>query len=149
MFGAAYSRTKFWVVTILTFIIGSFINLFVNMSSNEDANIVFLLVFTAILINSLANRIRDYESNPWLSLWALVPLVGAVQALYFGIKHKKSKDNLNNTSYSEEDSKQPLNDEPKEQVLKRYSYKEESTEGENHNASYSETKPSKPLKRLN
>jgi len=48
------------------------------------------LVIDIIWTNTLANRIRDYGSNPWISLFSLIPLVNVGLALYYGIvKYKK------------------------------------------------------------
>lgn len=94
-FGASYSRSKFWVVTLMTLVfIGvptSMINQ-VNEAQGGGAEgilLVLSLCLSGILMNTLANRIRDYGGNPWLSLWSILPLVGLIQALYFGMRLKK------------------------------------------------------------
>jgi len=41
-------------------------------------------------VNALANRIRDYGSNPWIAVFSLIPLANIGLALYYGIvQHKK------------------------------------------------------------
>ncbi len=94
MFGANYSRTTFWIVSLIAFFVGGFLLVIVQslarVNGDDGLESIFTLILTFVLINTLANRIRDYGSNPWLALWALIPLVGLVQALYFGIQHKKS-----------------------------------------------------------
>ena len=95
-FGASYSRTKFWVISILTIVFLGVPTSILNKVSEaggggEEILLILSLSVSFILINTLANRIRDYGSNPWLALWSLLPLVGLVQALYFGIRNKKSQ----------------------------------------------------------
>jgi len=92
MFGAKYSRKKFWLIAMLSVIFIGIPGGFANMASNANSvgSDIAIIILSFILTNSLANRIRDYGSNPWLALWALLPLVGLFQALYFGILNKKS-----------------------------------------------------------
>ncbi len=95
MFGKNYSRSKFWLITILTFVLIGLPYSFVNMQSAHDEGAALvasglLLLMTFFLINTLANRIRDYGSNPWLALWSILPLVGLFQALYYGIRENNS-----------------------------------------------------------
>lgn len=110
MFGAKYSRLTFWIWSIILLILNIPLTILSNapLGSTEDVNLgtilLILFIFSLPLIiwfNTLANRIRDYGSNPWLSLWALVPLVNIGLALYYGIvqyknKPTESKDNVNN-----------------------------------------------------
>lgn len=95
-FGATYSRTKFWIITILTILFLGVPTSILNKVSEargggEEVLLILTLCVTGILINTLANRIRDYGSNPWLALWSILPLVGLFQALYFGIRFKKKQ----------------------------------------------------------
>lgn len=86
MFGAKYSRMKFWLITIPVVFVGSFVvGIFKNMGTEGVHAITSLTVIT-ILIHILANRIRGFGSNPWLALWAILPFVGLFQAFYYGIK---------------------------------------------------------------
>ena len=89
MFGVKYSRTKFWTMSLLVFLIIWFLIAFATLFKDPDMKSMFLLIGQISLINILANRIRDYGSSPWLVVWSLIPFVGLIQALYFRIKHKK------------------------------------------------------------
>ena len=89
MFGAKYYRAKFWATSLSVFLICWFLVAFSTLFGGADLKPVFLLVGQLVLMNILANRIRDYGSSPWLALWSLVPFVGLIQALYFGIKYKR------------------------------------------------------------
>jgi hypothetical protein len=60
------------------------------MESAETYSIGRVLAFVAlasvcIWMNTLANRIRSHGSNPWITLFALVPLVNILLAFYYGI----------------------------------------------------------------
>ncbi len=98
MFGAKYSRLKFWIVSIGLFILAVYIH---GMSKifmyGGELEIVRLLSFGVIVIalvwiNTLANRIRDYGGNPYIALLALLPFVNLVLAFFYGIaRHKKDK----------------------------------------------------------
>jgi membrane-bound ClpP family serine protease len=143
MFGGNYSRTTFWIVSLVTFFIGGFILVFIQAieaSSGDDSiGTVFAFLIGLMLINTLANRIRDYGSNPWLSLWALIPLVGMFQAFYYGIRYKKPKESLNNST-----SGNYSNSASEESVLKSFEYEhdvKQSTQQTTHDAS-------RPIKRL-
>lgn len=86
MFGAKYSRMKFWLINLPVIFVGLF---FIGVSgatvaAGDDA--ITSLIVGVILINILANRIRGFGSNPWLALWAILPFVGLFQALYYGCK---------------------------------------------------------------
>ena len=104
MFGAKYSRLKFWIWSIILLIPFSLLSDFVKTmeTSTELAasNLIFRGLFLLVIIiwmNSLANRIRDYGSNPWISLFALIPLVNIGLALYYGFdKYKKITEHNDN-----------------------------------------------------
>lgn len=115
MFGTKYSRLKFWVISIPLFIVTMFFaslgqNLpqllgpfIIDMDGMFRLNIIVLAGIT-IWLNTLANRIRDYGSNPWISLFSFLPLVNIGLTLYYGIvKYKKvSLDNtMSNHSKSQ------------------------------------------------
>ena len=95
MFEEKYSRLKFWIISISLLIPAIIANTIARVSENpetDDISMFFniaVLILSAIWINTLANRIRDFGSNPWLSLWALIPLVNVVFAFYYGIVNKK------------------------------------------------------------
>ncbi|MCU8092605.1 hypothetical protein L5M18_13670 [Shewanella sp. SM20] len=86
MFGAKYSRMKFWLINLLVIFIGSFVMGMTKAIGSEGANAIASLIVVIILIHVLANRIRGFGSNPWLALWAILPLVGLLQSLYYGCK---------------------------------------------------------------
>ena len=90
MFGAKYSRAKFWVATLSVFLIWLFVVVLSVFLGEPDLEIIAGGVGVLALINILANRIRDYGSSPWLALWSFFPFVGLIQAFYFGIKHYHS-----------------------------------------------------------
>ena len=103
MFEAKYNRLKFWIISIILLIPTAILNNIAKALENggkDDISLFFyLLVFllSIIWINTLANRIRDYGSNPWYSLWSLIPLVNIGMAFYYGIvKYKKNEDIQNN-----------------------------------------------------
>lgn len=110
MFGARYSRLKFWVISICllipTALINGFANAFEKIDNAESLTltlygVVFLL--SIIWINTLANRIRDYGGNPWSSLWSFIPLVGLIMTFYYGIvktKNKKVEEEINSNETS-------------------------------------------------
>jgi len=86
MFGAEYSRMKFWLLSIPIFLVGSIVMELTRAVAGDGAGAIPSLVFLVILTHVLANRIRGFGSNPWLALWALLPLVGLFQAFYYGCK---------------------------------------------------------------
>ncbi len=88
MFGAEYSRMKFWLISLLTYIVGTFF-IVVAISVSEGAKAIVSIIVLLLLIHILANRIRGYGSNPWLALWSLIPLVGLFQAIYYGCKKSR------------------------------------------------------------
>ncbi len=145
MFGANYSRTTFWIVSLIAFFVGGFLLVIVQslarVNGDDGLESIFTLILTFVLINTLANRIRDYGSNPWLALWALIPLVGLVQALYFGIQHKKSVSG-NPASFSTQSSQQQP---PKSPEIKDFHY---TPPTQTSNAS-SAPRPRLPLKDFN
>lgn len=113
MFGAKYSRLAFWIWSIILMIIN--IPLMIlskapigdteEVSTGTILLILFIFILPSIIwINTLANRIRDYGSNPWLSLWALVPLVNMGMALYYGIVRYKENPTDNNTTANSDTS---------------------------------------------
>lgn len=106
MFGAKYSRLIFWSISISLFILLAFVNffakLFTDIGQSNNSNFLYLIAFiiSSIWLNTLANRIRDYGSNPWISLFALMPLVNFGLALYYGVVNKNSNPKLENISNS-------------------------------------------------
>lgn len=148
MFGAHYSRTAFWIVTLIIIAIATVIGVFVRASQNDDVELVFVILLNLLLINTLANRIRDYGSNPWLALWALVPLVGLVQAFYFGIQHKKSVSGGQNASFNTQSAQQQA---PKSPEIKDFQYTPNtSTKADTHSTSATaSSRPRLPLKDFN
>ena len=89
MFGARYSRMKFWLTSLPVIFIGSFFLGVANNVSDPGMAGVIPLIFMLILIHILANRIRGFGSNPWLALLAVLPFVGLFQAFYYGCKQSK------------------------------------------------------------
>jgi len=105
MFGKKYSRLKFWIISIVLLIIGSFIKGMERIFVNIDQNIslffyCFVLLIIITWLNTLANRIRDYGGNPWHSLFALIPLVNMILAFYYGIIQYKKSNSINNNNTS-------------------------------------------------
>lgn len=145
MFGANYSRTMFWIVTLTAILVGVFFLAMAKEFSGNDILVMLIskLVLFFVLINTLANRIRDYGSNPWLALWALLPLVGLVQALYFGIRHKKPVSGDQNASFSsqQQQSKSP--------EIKDFHYTPPTQSSASSNNASSEPRPRLPLKDFN
>ena len=86
MFGAKYSRMKFWLINIPVIFIGLVVMGVTQAIGSEGANAIASLIVFIILIHVMANRIRGFGSNPWLALWGILPLVGLFQALYYGCK---------------------------------------------------------------
>lgn len=86
MFGAKYSRMKFWLLSLTVILIGSFIMILPMALDAEGTIAIISWVMSVILIHILANRIRGFGSNPWLALWAIIPLVGLFQSFYYGCK---------------------------------------------------------------
>lgn len=107
MFGAKYSRLKFWIVSICLLIPTAILNGIAGaIEQNNPDNAIFfygiVFLLSLIWINTLANRIRDYGSNPWISLFAFIPLVNIGLSFYYGIANKKEPiDNVtkNNDNY--------------------------------------------------
>lgn len=89
MFGAKYSRMKFWLLSLIALLIGSFIMIIPMALEAEGAIALISWVVFLILIHVLANRIRDYGSSPWQALWAIIPFVGLFQAIYYGCKKSR------------------------------------------------------------
>ncbi len=110
MFGAKYSRLKFWIWSIILLLLISILSVFIKATetsvelavSNLFIRGLFLLV-VIIWMNSLANRIRDYGSSPWISLFALLPLANIGLALYYGIAKAKNKPE-NNENINQKDT---------------------------------------------
>lgn len=153
MFGAHYSRKTFWIVTLLTLFVGGFLINFVSLleagsGGNGSLELIFSLILSFLLINTLANRIRDYGSNPWLALWSLIPLVGLVQALYFGIQHKKAASSGQNASFNTQSAQQQA---PKSPEIKDFQYTPNtSTKADTHsNSATASSRPRLPLKDFN
>jgi succinate dehydrogenase hydrophobic anchor subunit len=53
---------------------------------------IIIFIISLLWLNTLANRIRQYGSNPWVALWALIPFVNIVLGLYYGIVKGKNKE---------------------------------------------------------
>lgn len=104
MFGAKYNRLTFWIWSIILWIPFSVFSATIKATemNNDlsDLNLGFRILFGMVVImwmNALANRIRDYGSNPWIAVFALIPLVNIGLALYYGIAKYKNKPIENNT----------------------------------------------------
>lgn len=110
MFGAKYSRKKYWIILISLLIPIIFLKIMATLAeSKEDSNSVMIIavgyfIIAFIQLNTLANRIRDYGSNPWLSLLALIPLVNIVVSFYYGIVRYKEKPADNKTTTNSDTS---------------------------------------------
>jgi uncharacterized membrane protein YhaH (DUF805 family) len=97
MFGAKYSRLKFWIISISLFILLAFVNIFANFFSDinqinyEILLYIVMFIIPLIWMNTLANRIRDYGNNPWLALFSIIPFVNIGLALYYGIVNSNIK----------------------------------------------------------
>lgn len=98
MFGVKYSRLKFWIISIILFIIAIPILIAKNIlkdSVNADTILIIAvsgILVSAIWMNTLANRIRDYGDNPWVALFSIVPLANIGLALYYGIAKSNVKE---------------------------------------------------------
>ena len=110
MFGAKYIRLKFWIISVCLLISFVMINFFAKTMENlveyKTATFLYSIMFIIFLlwINTLANRIRDYGNNPWISLFALLPLVNVFLALYYGILKSKSQSKKNDNKEKNETS---------------------------------------------
>ena len=111
MFGAKYSRLKFWIWSIILWLPFSILSVFIKATETSvelaDLNSFFTGLFFLVIIiwmNSLANRIRDYGSNPWISLFTLIPFVNIGLALYYGIVKAKNKPENNENIKKEQTS---------------------------------------------
>lgn len=91
MFGAKYSRMKFWLLSLPVILFGSLVMEVTKGVAGEAASAIPSLIVIVILTHILANRIRGFGSNPWLALWAIVPFVGLFQTFYYGCKKKSGK----------------------------------------------------------
>ena len=107
MFGAKYSRSKFWIISIILFIVDVFLGIFIRVleHSNEYQSqamglYIITLVIAIVWMNTLANRIRDYDSNPYIALWAIIPLINIILALYYGSVKSKKKEDMTQDSKS-------------------------------------------------
>lgn len=106
MFEQKYSRKKYWIISILLLILASMVNIFAEVLNHSDsyqiATFLNILVFIISLfwVNTLANRIRDYGGNPWYALWAFVPIVSLIVAIYYGVNKsiKKINSSIENQS---------------------------------------------------
>lgn len=138
-----YNRTTFWTISLITIFVGSFVLVVSRAAGYEVFRLFVAFVINLILIITLANRIRDYGSNAWLALLAIIPFVGMFQALYYGIRHKKPKIfHSGTTQRSQSASHKKFTD---EHELKRYNYHQENKEDTWEQGS---SKQAKPLKRL-
>lgn len=68
------------------------------------------LVILTVLIQTLANRIRGYGSNPWIALWAILPFVGLFLAFYYGCKKSKNKQSQDDEEVIQSEIKQCQDD---------------------------------------
>lgn len=106
MFGVKYSRLTFWIWSICLLMIDMILVIVARLLEAAEIydKALFLYVFVFFIgitwMNVLANRIRDYGSNPWISAFAMIPLANIGLALYYGIVNKKSKPKLENVSNS-------------------------------------------------
>ena len=98
--GTKYSRKKYWIWSIILLIINIPLEIISNapIGNIKDGSILtilsVLLIFmlpSLLWINALANRIRDYGSNPWIAAFATLPFVNIGLALYYGIVQYKNK----------------------------------------------------------
>ena len=100
MFEAKYSRLKFWIISIVLLIPTTILNIFAqyfeSREQNDNAMVLYIIVFIISLLwlNALANRIRDYGSNPWIALFSIVPLVNIGLALFYGIAKSNIKETV-------------------------------------------------------
>lgn len=98
MLGAKYSRLKYWLISIILSIpaisLNNIARYFESTEQNDNAMVLYIIIFIISLLwlNTLANRIRQYGSNPWVALWALIPFVNIVLGLYYGIVKGKNKE---------------------------------------------------------
>jgi len=113
MFGAKYSRLTFWIWSVLLMIPQIFVTIISyapmgdieNTSSSTLLFVFFILMLPSLLwMNTLANRIRDYGSNPWIAVFSLVPLVNIGLALYYGTVQYKKKPVESNTNDDDNNS---------------------------------------------
>jgi uncharacterized membrane protein YhaH (DUF805 family) len=110
MFGAKYSRLTFWIWSVVLLLPFSVLATFSKATELSfelaDVNLVFRILLLIVIImwmNALANRIRDYGSNPWIALFSLIPLANIGLALYYGIvkyqgNSKKNENQCQNNS---------------------------------------------------
>ena len=99
---AKYSRKQFWIWSVILIIANIPIIILSNVQiGNINESNPLILIFLVLLaslpsvlwIRALANRIRDYGSNPYNALWAVIPLVNMILALYYGsVKSKKKEE---------------------------------------------------------
>ena len=84
MFGEKYNRQKFWTIYLITLVAIGILN---GMAP------LITLVGSIVLLNTLANSMRDYGSHPWFAVFGPIRLVGLVQVVYFGIAEAKGAKN--------------------------------------------------------
>ena len=140
IFFAKYTRTTFWAISLTIVFIGSFVWVVLKNIGCEGFRLFVVIFINSLLILTLANRIRDYGSNPWLALWAILPFVGMFQAVYFGIR-LKVPDNSTENSNALSPEKSVYQSE-----FKRYNYEHEDKE---KNSNQFKQNKSVSLKRLN
>lgn len=97
MFGTKYTRLKFWIISIILLIPTTFINTITKALESNGKDVTFgyiaIILLSVIWLSTLANRIRDYNSNPWIALWAIVPLANIILTFYYGIvQYKKTNE---------------------------------------------------------
>jgi len=103
---AKYSRKQFWIWSVILMIANIPIMVLSNapIGNINEANpltLIFLVLVaflpSVLWVRALANRIRDYGSNPYIALWAVIPLVNIILALYYGtVQYKKKEDTIQN-----------------------------------------------------
>jgi len=114
MFGEKYSRKKYWIILISLLVPLVLLRITETVAeAKENTSLMFIVaigyfIIAIVQLNTLANRIRDYGSNPWLSLLALIPLVNLIVTFYYGIVQQKSE-NKNNDSKSPSLTKAVIN----------------------------------------
>ena len=100
MFGAKYSRLKFWIISFILLLMMTPVLIAEDVFKNSgNANIIFIIAVSGILIsaiwmNTLANRIRDYGDNPWIALFSIIPLANIGLALFYGITKSNIKETV-------------------------------------------------------
>ena len=108
IYKSKYSRLKFWIWSTILFVLLVFVSLINNeiRYHNDLDNLKLILGISQLLIvgvwiNALANRIRDYGSNPNIAIFAVIPILNIILALYYGIARKKRNTQEDNEFYKQ------------------------------------------------